>query len=112
MFGKLSVWYLLTLMKFFENWELLAKKKKKKILNLSADLRANDIDIYHVTDSVIKAFYIPLPFIFPKDPLSDLHHHPILQFGNQGLETFCDSFKVMLWIGGIVTKDNSDQVKK
>ena len=70
------------------------KKKKKKIK--SAELRANDIDICHVTDSMIKAFNIPLPLIFPKDPVSDLHHHPTLQFGNQGLETFCGSFKVML----------------
>lgn len=75
MFGKLFVWCLLTLMNSFEKWELLAKKE-----NLSAELRANDIDIYHVTGSMIKAFYIPLPLILPKDPMSDLHHHPTLQW--------------------------------
>ena len=75
MFGKLFVWCLLTLMNFFEKWKLLAKKE-----NLSAELRANDIDIYHVTGSMIKAFYIPLPLILPEDPMSDLHHHPTLQW--------------------------------
>lgn len=75
MFGELFVRRLLTLMNFFEKWELLAKKE-----NLSAELRANDIDIYHVTGSMIKAFYIPLSLIPPKDPMSDLHHHPTLQW--------------------------------